>query len=70
MSVAPVRAEDDIALPEVSAHADGNRLFADIRMAGPMDKPPLVGAGKLLFALANDLHFMKQIEQSLLADAR
>ena len=65
-----VRAEDDIALPEMGAHADGNRFFADIGMARPVHKPPLVRPGKLLFALADDLHVVKQIEQRLFADAR
>jgi hypothetical protein len=70
MPVPAVRAEDDVALPEVGAHADGDRLFADVGVAGPVHEPALVRPGKLLFALTDDLHVVEEIEQRLFADGR
>ena len=70
MTMSAVRAEHHIALPQVSTHADGNRLFADIRVAGPVNKPLLVRPGKLLFALPDHLHIAVQFEQRLFVDIR
>jgi hypothetical protein len=69
MPVPAVSAEDHIALPQMRADTDSDRFFTDVRMAGPVDKPALVRPGKLFFALADDLHVVKQVEERLFVDS-
>jgi hypothetical protein len=51
-----VRAEDHILGPEVVAHPDGDGFLTDVRVAGPVHQPALMGAGELLLTLADDDH--------------
>jgi hypothetical protein len=67
--VPAVRAEDNVALPEMGAHSDGYRLFADVCMTRSMDEPALMRFRQLLFALADDLHVVEEVEERLFAEA-
>ena len=48
VAVAAVGAEDDVVGAQVRADADGDRLLADVGVAGAVDEPLRVGAGELL----------------------
>ena len=50
VAVAAVRAEDHVVRAQVGADADGDRLLADVGVAGAVDQAALVGAGQLLLA--------------------
>jgi hypothetical protein len=56
VAVPAVRAEDHVVLTQVGAHADGDRLLADVGVAGSVDQSALMGAGQLLLALPDQLH--------------
>ncbi len=56
MSMSPMRTEDDVIGSQMGANPSGNRLLADIRVAGPVNEAPLMAAGEFLFALPDDLH--------------
>ena len=51
-----VRAEDHVVRAQVGADAGGDRLLADVGVAGAVDQPALVAPRQLLLALANQLH--------------
>jgi len=69
MPMPAMRAENDVTLAQMRAHTDSDGLFANVRVASAVDETALVRPGKLLFALADELHVVKQIEERLLADA-
>jgi len=54
--MAAVRAEDAVAGPQVSAHAGGDGLLADIGVAGAEHQPALMAAGQFLLGLSDHLH--------------
>jgi hypothetical protein len=66
MTVAAMRAEDDVVGPQMGADADGDRLLADVGVAGAVDQPALMAAGQLLFALADRLHRPVEIQRFVL----
>ena len=68
--VAAVRAEDDVFGLQMSAHSHRDRLFADIRVAGPMHEPALMRLGELFLALPDHLHVAEQFETGLLVEPR
>ena len=56
MAVAAVRAEDDVVGPQMRADAGGDRLLADVGVAGAVDQPALMRPCQLLLAAANEHH--------------
>jgi hypothetical protein len=56
VSVAPVGAEDAVAMIEVEADTRSNSFLTDICVAGSVDQALLVAAGEFFFGLANQLH--------------
>ena len=54
--MAAVRAEDDVVASQMSADAGGDRLLADVGVAGAVNEPALVRAGQLLLAPADEHH--------------
>ena len=56
VAVTAVGAEDDVFFAEMRTDARGDGLLPDVGMAGAVDKPALVRAGKLLFAPADEHH--------------
>ena len=65
MAVPPVGAEDDVVGFQMSTNPGGDRLLADVRVAGPVNQAALVAAGQLFFALANGLHRAIETQQGL-----
>ena len=65
MAMAAVGAEDGVALREMPTDADGHRLLADIRVAGPMDEAACVAAGQFLFGEADDEHRPEAVEEDV-----
>ena len=65
VTVATMRAEDDVGDIEMSKHAARDGLLANVSMARTMHEPSLVGLGQLLFALPNNLHGAVQTEHGL-----
>ena len=63
VAVASMRAEDHVVGAEVR-RPDGDRLLADIRVAGPVHQPPLMGPRQVLLAPADRLHLPVQGEQA------
>ena len=63
--VAAMRAEDRVVAVRGAHDARGDRLLADVGVAGAVDQAALMTAGQLLFGLANELHGAIQIEQRL-----
>jgi hypothetical protein len=54
--VPPMRAENDVLGSQVATNPGGDRLLADIGVAGPVHEAPLVATGQLLFAQPDHLH--------------
>ena len=56
MSVTAVCAKHDILPSQMMAYPSGDRLLADICVAGTVNKPALVRLGQSQFRLPNELH--------------
>jgi hypothetical protein len=56
VSMPAVRAEDDVGAFKMRTDPDSNRFLPDVGMTRAVNQPPLMRPGKLLFALANELH--------------
>ena len=56
MPMAAMRAEYRVALPEMSAYADGNRLLPDIRVTRAQDETTLMQTRQLLLRTADAKH--------------
>jgi hypothetical protein len=67
--MASVCAEHNVALAQMGTHSNGNRLFPDVGMTRSMNEPALMRLCQLLFALADDLHVVEEIEKRLFAEA-
>ena len=63
VAVTAMRAEDDIVRAQMSADAGGDRLLADISVAGAMHQAALTGAGQLLLRPADEEHGAEKGEQ-------
>ena len=54
--VPAVSTEDDVVAPQVRTDSGGDRLLADVGVAGPMNQATLIGARQLLFAAPDQDH--------------
>ena len=65
MAVPAVGAEDDVVGTEMRADADGDRLLADVGVAGPVHQAPLVRPRQVLLAPPDRLHPPIQGQQAI-----
>jgi hypothetical protein len=70
VTVAAVRAEDDVVGPQMGADAGRDRLLADVGVAGAVNQAALVGARQPLFTAADPRHRAVQRQQLVLAQRR
>ena len=70
VAVAAVRAENHVLMPQMGAHAGGDRFLADVGVAGAVDQPALVRADQQLLAAADKRHRPVQGEQAIGGDSR
>ena len=54
--VPAVRAEDDVVAAQMGTNARGNRLLADVGVAGPVNQAALVRSCQLLLAASDQDH--------------
>src|SRR5947209_3682169 len=56
MTVAAMRAENDVLGFQISTNPDGDCLLADVSMTGTVNQAALMRSGQLLFRAANEQH--------------
>jgi hypothetical protein len=66
MTMPAMGAEDHVIGSQMSANPGGNGFLAHVGMAGSVDQAPLVRAGQIFLALANQLHLPVQPQQEVL----
>jgi hypothetical protein len=65
MSVAPVRAEDDIRLAQMSTNAHSDGFLANVSVAGSVNQTALMCPGELLLTAANQHHLAVQFQEEI-----
>jgi hypothetical protein len=54
--VSPVRAEDNVVLPQMRADAGRDGFLTDVGVTRAVDEPALMATRQLLLRLADELH--------------
>jgi hypothetical protein len=68
--MAAMRAEDYVIRFEMGTHSDGDRFLSHVGMTGAVNQTPLMGAGQLFLASADEHHLPIKGQQLNLVEFR